>query len=71
MRIMYLLQALIEYNNRKTNYYADEAKQSMTQIWQALGLTALFTIGSVVVVGGLMWLLYRYFNRSLPKDDLS
>ena len=38
----------------------------MEQIWQALGLTALFTIVSVTVVGGIMWLLYIYFNRYLP-----
>jgi len=38
----------------------------MEQIWQALGLTALFTIGSVTIVGGIMWLLYIYFNRYLP-----
>jgi hypothetical protein len=43
----------------------------MTQIWQALGLTALFTIVTVSIVGGIMWLLYIYFNRSLPKDDQS
>jgi nitrate reductase NapE component len=41
----------------------------MTQIWQALGLTTLFTIVSVSVVGGIMWLLYIYFNRHLPKSD--
>jgi hypothetical protein len=38
----------------------------MEQIWQALGLTALFTLGSVTIVGGIMWLLYIYFNRYLP-----
>ncbi|MCH9742621.1 MAG: hypothetical protein JHC38_00920 [Thiotrichales bacterium] len=41
----------------------------MEQIWHALGLTALFTIGSVSVVGFLMWLLYLYFNRYLPKKE--
>lgn len=41
----------------------------MTQIWQALGLTALFTISAVTIVGGIMWLLYRYFNRYLPNNN--
>jgi hypothetical protein len=49
---------------------ADKVNDLMTQIWQALGLTAFFTIGSVVIVGTIMWLLYRYFNRSLPKEDV-
>ncbi|HQR83283.1 MAG TPA: hypothetical protein PK283_10290 [Thiotrichales bacterium] len=41
----------------------------MEQLLQALGLTALFTIVSISVVGLLMWLLYRHFNRYLPKED--
>lgn len=41
----------------------------MEQIWQALGLTALFTLSSITIVGVLMWLLYRYFNRYLPKNE--
>lgn len=35
----------------------------MTQIFQAIGLTLLMTVATVVIVGGVMWLLYRYFNR--------
>lgn len=41
----------------------------MDKLLPALGLTALFTIVSVTVVGLLMWLLYRYFNRYLPKQE--
>lgn len=41
----------------------------MTQIWQALGLTLVFTFVSVAVVGAVMWLLYRYFNRYLPERN--
>ncbi len=41
----------------------------MEQVLQALGLTALFTLVSVSVVGLLMWFLYRHFNRYLPKED--
>ncbi len=40
----------------------------MEKVLDALGLTFLFTAGSVIIVGGLMWLLYLFFNR-MPKDD--
>jgi hypothetical protein len=40
----------------------------MDNVLDALGLTALFTIGSVAVVGFIMWLLYRFFNK-MPKTD--
>lgn len=41
----------------------------MDKIIEALGLTFMFTIIAIIVVGGLMWLLYRYFNRYLPKNE--
>jgi hypothetical protein len=41
----------------------------MEQVLQALGLTALFTIGFVTIVGGIMWGLYWYFNRFLNRDN--
>lgn len=40
----------------------------MDKIWQALGLTAGMTLLSVTIVGGLMWLLYWYFNRTSKED---
>lgn len=43
----------------------------MEQLWQAIGLTLFFTITSITIVGLLMWLLYRHFNRYLPKEEES
>jgi len=45
--------------------------ENMGKIWQALGLTAAFTIVSVTVVGFIMYGLYRYFNRHLPRTGES
>lgn len=41
----------------------------MNTIIEALGLTVLFTLGSVAVVGGLMWGLYLFFNK-MPTTDV-
>lgn len=45
--------------------------ENMEKIWQALGLTAAFTIVSVTVVGLIMYGLFVYFNRYLPRKGES
>lgn len=40
----------------------------MDTLLDALGLTLLFTLGSVIIVGGAMWVLYWFFNK-MPKVD--
>lgn len=42
----------------------------MDKMLDALGLTLAFTLGSVIIVGGIMWLLYLFFNK-MPKADQS